>query len=56
MYMDLSPDVMGKLRELAYDGPVICEPFAASQTRLRSMSPEDVLSEVSDAMTPLVRP
>ena len=47
--IDLS-GVMRVLRELSYDGPVICEPFEPSKTRLAAMPVEEALAEAGGAM------
>jgi sugar phosphate isomerase/epimerase len=45
-----SPAVLRVLDDLGYDGPVICEPFEPSVSRLKAMEPAEALAEVAGAM------
>lgn len=49
-----APGVLRILDDLGYDGPVICEPFEPSVSRLRAMEPADAIAEVAAAMTDLL--
>jgi len=42
------------LRELAYDGPVICEPFRPAKDRLAALDPDDACAEVVATMRRLL--
>jgi sugar phosphate isomerase/epimerase len=50
-----SPGILKALRNINYDGPIICEPFQPTVGRFHGMSDEEVAREVSEVMKKLFK-